>query len=249
MSRNRSGPRDPEDLAMNLANGLAAVSLLLGAGVALAGEGDRPRVDERLLPSGLTENQKTALANYLAAVKKPDRFIPESARVVGAGSISLDPNPVPGAEIKEYLTTIVPYRPTAKDKPPEKVEIYWYRPNPKKGSPGVTIRRVVDLATGESTGEPEVLFDYPTPLSREELAEAIKLARDKNDKVGELFRDAERGDVVVSPLVTSIKVAGAPYGTPGDRVVNLQFLKKSTMARANTIVNLTRETVRDPGTP
>jgi hypothetical protein len=242
MSRNLPGPRVPEDFAMYLANGVAALCLLFGADEAR-------RVDEGLLPSGLSDKQKTTLAGYLAAVKKPERFIPESARVVGEGTVSLDPNPVPGAEIKEYLTSIVPYRPTAKGKGPEKVEIYWYRPNPKKGSPGVTIRRVVDLATGEPAGEPEVLFNYPTPLSREELSEAVNLARDKNDRVGELVRDAEQGDIVVSPLVSLIKVAGTPDGAPGDRVVNLQFLRKSTTARANVVVNLTQATVREPGAP
>jgi hypothetical protein len=163
--------------------------------------------------------------------------------------VSLDPNPVPGAEIKEYLTSIVPYRAAASDKPPEKVEIYWYRPNPKRGSPGVTVRRVVDLATGEPAGEPEILFNYPTPLAREELIEAVKIARAKNEKVEELCRDSEAGDIDVSPLVTTIKVTGVPDGAPGDRVVNLQFLKKSTAARANLFVNLTRGTVRDPGAP
>lgn len=233
---------------MYLANGLAAAALVLGA--VFAGDGDTPRrIDERLLPSSLSDAQKASLAKYLASVKAPDRFIPESARVVGDGSVSLEPNPVPGAEIKEYLTSIVPYRPRSADKPPEKVEVYWYRPNPKKGAPGVTVRRVVDLATGEPAGEPEVLFNYPTPLAREELTEAVKLAREKNDKVAELCRDAEQGDVEVSPLVTLIKVAGVPDGTPGDRVVNLQFLKKSTMARASVVVNLTKGTVRDPAAP
>jgi hypothetical protein len=235
---------------MYRAIGLAVVCLLLGSARVSAGDGDtRGRVDERLLPSGLTDNQKTNLANYLAGVKKPERFIPELARVVGDGAVSIDPNPVPGAEIKEYLTSIVPYRARAKDKPPEKVEVYWYRPNPKQGSPGVTVRRVVDLATGKPDGEPDILFNYPTPLSREELSEAAKTARAKNDKVSALVRGAEEGDVVVSPLVTLIKVTGAPYGTPGDRVVNLQFLKKSTGDRANVIVNLTKGTVHDPSAP
>jgi hypothetical protein len=226
------------------------VLLLFGLPLARAGEGEKSRrVDERLLPPGLTDSQKTNLANYLAGVKKPERFIPESARVVGEGSVSIDPNPVPGAEIKEYLTSIVPHRPTAKDKAPDKVEIYWFRPNPKQGAPGVTVRRVVDLATGNPVGEPEILFNYPTPLSHEELVEAVKLARDKNDAVRDLWRDAEQGDVVVSPLTTRIAVTGSPDGSPGDRVVNLQFLRKSTGARANVIANLTRGTIRDPGAP
>jgi hypothetical protein len=234
---------------MYAAKGLTA-ALLFGTAIALAGEGDPPRrVDERLLPSGLTDKQKTTLANFLAGLKKPDRFIPEPARVTGEGAGSLDPNPVPGAEIKEYLTSVVPYRRAAPDKPPDRVEIYWYRPNPKRGSPGVTVRRVVNLETGDQVGEPEVLFNYATPLSREELAEAIKLARAKSDKVEELCRDAEQGDVEVSPLVAPIKAAGVPDGTPGDRVVNLQFLRKSTTARASVNVNLTKETVRVPGAP
>jgi hypothetical protein len=231
------------------AKGLAAVAVLLASGLAVGGEGDPRRIDERLLPSALNDAQKAKLASYLASVKKPDRFIPESARVIAEGSVTLDPNPVPGAEIKEYLTNIVPYRPQAKDKPPEKVEVYWYRPNPKKGEPGVTVRRIVDLASGAPVGEPEILFNYPTPLAPEELTQAVKIARQKNEKVGELCRDAEQGDVVVTPLVSPIKVAGVPDGAPGDRVVNLQFFRKSTMNRVSVMVNLTRETVRDAGAP
>jgi hypothetical protein len=235
---------------MHATHWLSPAAFFFAAALTLAADGDSPRrIDERLLPSGLTDNQKTTLANYLASVKRPERFIPESARVIADGSVSLDPNPVPGAEIKEYLTSIVPYRPQGNDKPPEKVEVYWYRPNPAKGKPGVTIRRVVDLATGESVGEPDVLFNYPTPLSREELDDAVKLARQKNEKVAALCRDAEQGDVEVTPLVSVIKVSGLPDGAPGDRVANLQFLRKSTMSRVSAIVNLTRESVRDAGAP
>src|SRR5262249_34585619 len=123
-----ASPRVPaEETSMHPAHWLSAAALL--SAVTLAADGDSPRrVDERLLPSGLTDSQKTTLANYLAAVKRPERFIPESARVISDGSVALDPNPVPGAEIKEYLTSIVPYRPQGKEKPPEKVEVYWYRP-------------------------------------------------------------------------------------------------------------------------
>ncbi len=225
-----------------------AVALMFGA-AALAGDGPPRGVDERLLPAGLGDKQKANLATFLAGVKKPERFIPESAKVVGEGAVALDPNPVPGAEVKEYLTSVVPHRPRAKDKPPDRAEVYWYRPNPKRGSPGVTVRRVVNLETGQEVGEPEVLFNYPTPLSREELAEAVRLARAKDEKVAELCRDAEEGDVEVTPLVSQVKVAGVPEGAPGDRVANLQFLKRSTAARASVFVNLTRETVRAPGAP
>lgn len=228
---------------------LAAATLLLGAAVVFAGDAPVRRVDERLLPTGLGEKQKATLVDFLASVKKPDRFIPASAKIIGTGALSLDPNPVPDAEIKEYLTSIVPFRPQAKDKPPDRAELFWYRPNPKRGLPGVTIRRVVNLESGEQVGEPEVLFNYPTPLAREELVGAVKIARAKIEKLNELFRDAEAGDVEVVPLIEQIKVSGAADGAPGDRVVNLQFLKKSTAARASVNVNLTRETVRDVSAP
>ena len=55
--------------------------------------------------------------------------------------------------------------------------------------------------------------------------------------------------MVVSPLVATIKVTGTPDGAPGDRVVNLQFLRKSTGTRAHVVVNLTRATVRNPDAP
>jgi hypothetical protein len=237
---------DHEESVMPSFN-VAFVALVVCA--ALGADEARPRVDDRLLPAGLTDKQKTALGDFLASVKKPDRFIPESAKVVGAGSLTLDSNPVPNAEIKEYLASVVPYRTTGREKTPSKVEIYWYRPNPKAGAPGVTIRRVVDLTTGEEVGAPEVLFNHPTPLAREELIAAVRLARAKSDKAKAFLGDSEPDEFEFTPLVNQIKVTGAADGSPGDRVVNLQILKKSTGDRLSVNVNLTKESVRAPGAP
>jgi hypothetical protein len=206
------------------------------------------RADDSQLPANLTDSQKANLKKFLAAVAKPKRFLPEKARFVGAVPDNLDPNPVPGAEVKEYLAAVVPFT-AAEKKGPEKAYVYWYRPNPKQGAPGVTVRRVVDLTTGEAVGEPEVLFNHATPLSREERDEAIRLAREKSPAVRDLYAGADEKDIEATPLVQVITATGQPEGSVGDRVVTLQFRKRSTNQRVNLVVNLTKQTVRDPNAP
>src|SRR5437868_553832 len=72
--------------------------------------------------------------------------------------------------------------------PPTRVDVYYYRPNPTQGKPGITVKHTVDLTTGRQVGDTEVLLNHHSPIAREELADAIKLAREKVPAVGELYQ-------------------------------------------------------------
>ena len=218
---------------------LLGTALWLGAG----------RADDSVIPANLTDTQKANLKKILAAEEKPKRFIPDKAKFVGSPPEGLDQAPMPGAEIKQYLAAIVPYTTTDPKKSPEKAYVYWYRPNPKQGAPGVTIRRVVDLNSGQLVGEPEVLFNYATPVAPEERTEAIRLAREKIPAVRDLFTDADEKEIAVDALVQVITTTGLPEGAPGDRVVSLQFRKKNSTKRTTVMVNLTQQTARDANAP
>ena len=170
---------------------LTRTVLALAVGAAgLAG-----RADDRLIPADLSDAQKANLKKGLAAVEKPKRFVPERARIVGNTPDGLDLDPAPGAEVKEYLASVVPHAAADRKKGPEKADLYWYRPNPKKGLPGITVRRTVDLTTGELAGGPEVLFNHATPLAPEERDEAVAMARKKVPAVAELY-DGDRRHLV-----------------------------------------------------
>src|SRR5262249_18602820 len=156
----------------------------------------------------------------------------------------VDLNPGPG-EVKEYLSAVIPHEAADRRKGPDKADLYWFRPNPRKGSPGVTVKRVVDLGTGMQVGDPVVLINYLTPLAPEELSDALRIAREKSAAARALYAGREAQDVEVASLVHRITATGQPDGTPGDRVVNLQLRAKRTGQRASVMVNLTKETVRD----
>ncbi len=224
-------------------------TILVLAAVVFLGVDPMSRADDRLIPANLTESQKANIKKFLASVEKPKQFLPEKAKLVGSAPSDLGVGAEPGAEIRQYLAAVIPY--TAKDRKrgPEKAEILWYRPNPKKGQPGVTVRRVLDLTTGAAVGDPEVLFNHATPLTVEELNEAIKLARDKYPAAADLYATTEAKDVEVAPLVQVITATGQADGAVGDRVVSLQLRKKGTNKRLAVMVNLTRQTVRDPNAP
>jgi hypothetical protein len=224
-----------------------AISLaLMGGTLAL---GAPVRADDRVIPADLGDGQKANLKKFLASREKPKQFLPEGAKVVGAPAEGVQLGTPQGAEVKEYLAAVVPHVAADRKKGPEKADIFWYRPNPNKGSPGVTIKRTIDLTTGEPVGPPQVLFNHATPLAPEERDEAVALARKQSRPVAELYNGAEEKDVEVAALVQVISAAGQPDGSPGDRVVSLQFHRKGTKQRAQVMVNLTKQTVRDPNNP
>lgn len=202
--------------------------------------------DDRMIPASLDEGQRANLKKYLDSVEKPTQLIPANAKVVGTIPKILTAEPPVGSEVKEYLASVIPDVATDAKKTPERATIYWYRPNPKQGSAGVTIRRVVDLNTGNPVGEPEVLFNHATPLAREERADAVALAYKQSAALRELSAGVDPKDIEVAPLLQVITAAGQTDGAPGDRVVSMQFRNRKTTKRVRLMVNLTQQTVRDP---
>src|SRR5262249_8944498 len=183
------------------------------------------------------------LTKFLSSLARPKRLIPEGSRAVGFAALS--PEMTREGTIREHLTAIIPERPTAAQPEPRRAEIFWYRYSPTKGKPGVTVKRVVDLSSGKQVGETEVFADYPTPLARAEVNEAIQLAREKSEKVKALYRQADTSNVRVDDLLAEYG-AGAPgFAGPGDRVVNLQFHDENAPGFVSVEVNLTRRTVAD----
>jgi hypothetical protein len=209
----------------------------LGLRTARAGE------DDSLIPSELNRDQQQNVKKFLSSLAKPKRLIPEGSQAVGFAALS--PEMTREGTIREHLTAIIPERPTAAQPEPRRAEVFWYRYNPIKGKPGVTVKRVVDLSSGKQVGQTEVFADYPTPLARAEVKEAIQLAGEKSEKVKAFYRRADSSNVRVEELLAEYG-AGAPgFAGSGDRVVNLQFLDVTVPGFVSVEVNLTRGTVAD----
>jgi hypothetical protein len=215
-----------------------AVTLGLFA-VAVAAAADDPA-----LPASLPEKERQAVKRFLDGLPKPTRLIPPKARVTAYGPrAAVEVDAEPAGEVKEYLASIVPHR--AADKGgPARADVYHYRPNPKRGSPGVTVKRTVDLATGEAVGEPEVLLGYPAPITREEREQAIKLARDEPTVKAIYAAAPDEKDVEVAVLFETVSAEGVPGANVGDRVATLLYRTKGARPVAAAVVNLTQQTVR-----
>ena len=97
--------------------------------------------------------------------------------------------------IKQYTVQIIPHRPVPDQEEVQRVDVYYYRPNPERGKPGITVRHTVDVTTGKQVGATEVLLNHHTPLSREELDEAVALAKDKTPAVQDLYKGRDRSAV------------------------------------------------------
>ena len=63
----------------------------------------------------------------------------------------------------------------------------------------------MDLTTGNQVGATEVLFNSHTPISREELAEAVALAREKSAAIQGLYADRDPNAVRWEYLQMMIK--------------------------------------------
>jgi hypothetical protein len=128
----------------------------------------------------------------------------------------------------------------------KRVEVYYYRPNPEKGKQGITVRHTVDLTTGKEVGQTEVLLHRHTPMSREELAEAVDLAKEKSADVQALYKDRDKK--VRWEYLQLLINKKHETTEPGDRVVRLVFTAavpkgEAKPAPVRVIVNLTKETV------
>src|SRR5205807_3305343 len=126
----------------------------------------------------------------------------------------------PDKPIKQYTAQIISHRPVPGQQQAKRVDIYYYRPNPEKGKPGITVKHTVDVTTGKQVGQTEVLLKHHTPISHEELDEAAGLAREKSGALKELYKDRDKKTVHWEYLQLMIKGKHEPH-EPGDRVVRL----------------------------
>src|SRR6266849_331681 len=162
---------------------------LVIAAVALctASAGSPHAADQDVIPPQLPKEQRERLQRFLQQHEKPDRFIPADAKLVGSRppGLELRKEDTPSKPIKQYMVQIISHRPVPGQEEVKQVDVYYYRPNPEKGKPGITVRHTVDLTTGNQVGPTEVLLNSHTPISREELAEAVELAKEKSSAIAE----------------------------------------------------------------
>jgi hypothetical protein len=224
--------------------GVFAVTALLAAPASILGA-----ADENLIPPQLPREQRENLLRFLQGHEKPDRFFPRDAKVVSSEPVQIDRDaaPPPGQPVKQYMVQIQSHRPVPGQEEVRQVDVYYYRPNPERGKPGITVRHTVDLVTGKQVGPTEVLVNHHTPISRDELNEAVKLAQEKSAVVGELYKDREKNAVRWEYLQLFINRKHEAH-EPGDRVVRLVFTAtpaegQPEPAPVRVIVNLTRGVV------
>ncbi len=217
---------------------LAAVAAVVGALRA---------ADNELIPPQLPKQQQENLLRFLQKQDKPDRFVPQGARVVATPPAVADApiaEPPPGTPIKQYTVQITPHRPVPGQEQVKQADVYYYRPNPEKGKPGITVKHTVDLTTGDQVGPTEVLLNHHTPVSREELGEAVALAKEKLDDVKSLYQGREAGAVRWEYLQLMVNRKHEQID-PGDRVVRFVFTAAATEGQAapapvQVIVDLTK---------
>jgi hypothetical protein len=229
---------------------------LAAAGVVLVSAplSGRAASDQDPIPPQLPQQQRDNLLRFLEQHAKPDRFIPRDAKLVGSQPPNLDMrNTEPSDKpIKQYTAQIVPHRPVPDQEEVQRVDVYYYRPNPERGKPGITVRHTVDLTTGKQVGATEVLLNYHAPLAREELEEAVALAKDKSPAVQELYKGRDPSAVRWEYLQVLINRKHEPHD-PADRVVRLVFTASAVAnqpapAPVRVIVNLTKGVVvKDEG--
>jgi hypothetical protein len=210
--------------------------------------------DKDLIPPQFPKEQRDNLLRFLQKHEKPDRFLPADAKLVSSqpASVDMKADSAPGKAVKQYTVQITPHRPVPGQEVVKHVDVYYYRPNPEKGKPGITVRHTVDLTTGEQFGPTEVLLNRHTPISREELAEAVEMAREKAAAVQELYKERDKDTVHWEYLQLLISRKHEPH-EPGDRAVRLVFTASAVRDQAppapvRVIVNLTKGVVvKDEG--
>lgn len=224
-------------LARSVAIGLlCAVGPVLGA------------ADERELPAAFSPEQKTNVLKFLKEHEKPDRYVPKGARFVDSPppDADLEITATKDKPVRQYTVQITPHRPVPDEEKVGKADVFFYRPNPEKGKPGITIKHTIDLATGKQIGETEVLTKVHTAISREELMEAVAAAR-KVAAVKDLYDGRAPGDVRWEYLQMKINRKTEQF-EPGDRVVRFVFTANPVEGQkapvpVSVLVNLTKDTV------
>jgi hypothetical protein len=128
-----------------------AAALLLGT-FALVVRAD----DDELIPKQFAKAQREKIKSFLQEHQKDTHYIPPNAKIVGTppggGSEKL-PEPKSGEVVKQYLTQLTPHRPVPGQEEVKLVDVYYYRPNPERGKPGVTVKRTLDVTTGKEVGQ------------------------------------------------------------------------------------------------
>jgi hypothetical protein len=197
---------------------LAALVFLISGSSVDAGD------EEQLIPKQFSKEQRGRIEQFLKDHAKPDRFIPADAKLVGTAPRGGEPaaEVKPGQAIKQFLVQINAHRPVPGQEQVNRVDVYYYRPNPEKGKPGVTVKHTLDVTTGKEIGQTEVLLNGRTPLAREELAEAVELAKEKSESVQALYKQFDKSAVHWEYLQLSINRKQDTL-EPGDRAVLLTF--------------------------
>jgi hypothetical protein len=222
---------------------VVAAVLVLGASAGLRA------ADKDIIPPQFSAAQRDNLLRFLQQHEKPERFVPRDAKIVGPQGANVDAVPGPAANkpVKQYTVQITPHRPVPDQEQVKRADVYYYRPNPEPGKAGITVRHTVDLDTGKQVGSTEVLLNYHTPISREELAEAVALAREKSADVRALYKDRAENAVQWEYLQLMIGRKHEPH-EPGDRVVRFVFTAGSAPGEApaqpvRVVANLTKGVV------
>ena len=227
--------------------------LVLAIAVALLVRHAATASDKDLLPPNLPKEQREHLQRFLQDHEKPNRYIPRDAKLVDFQPPESDKQieSTPAKPIKQYTAQIISHRPVPGQEQVKRVDVYYYRPNPEKGKPGITVKHTVDLTTGKEVGQTEVLTKHHTPLAHEELQEAVELARDKSEAVKELYKNRDKKAVRWEYLQLMIR-GKHETNEPGDRVVRLVFTASDGKEQADSepvrvIVNLTKGVVMPDG--
>jgi hypothetical protein len=205
--------------------------------------------DKRMLPPSLPKEQQENLLQFLKEHEKPARYVPKGARIVDTPPPAGDTEVAATKDkpIKQYTVRITPHRPVPGEEKVTRADVYYYRPNPVKGKQGIAIKYTVDLTTGKQVGPTEVMTKAHTPVSREELAEAVALVKEKSEAVKKLYEGRPAQGVRWEYLQMKIDRKTAQFA-PGDRVVRFVFTanpfeneKPPTPVRV--VVNLTSDRV------
>jgi len=204
--------------------------------------------DDKILPASFSPEQKDNMQKFLKAHDTPDRYVPKEAKFVDGKPPAAESEIAATKDkpIKQYTVQITPHRAVPDQEQVTRADVYYYRPNPEKGKPGITVKHTVDLTTGAQIGETEVLTKAHTPVSREELAEAVATVKEKSEPIKALYKDRDAADVKWEYLQMKINKKSAQF-EPGDRVVRFVFtanpIGNLEPTPVRVIVNLTKDTV------
>ncbi len=203
--------------------------------------------DEPPVPASLSKEQKENLLKFLKETATPDRYVPKDAKVLDKGPAEPEILATKEKPIRQYTAQITSHRPTPDRQEVTKVDVFYYRPNPEKGKQGLTVKYTVDLTTGAPVGEPEVTTKSHTPVSREEIAEAVAAVQAKSEPVQALYKGREAKDVKWEYLQMKINKKSEKF-EPGDRVVRFVFTANPDEGNVaptpvRVLVNLTKDTI------